>query len=187
MLPEISVDMTLQQFLQLDIYQADDLVKAALNYVQRTIDNRGTVFISDLWLRLECLDGQCLLKNLIVTIAANPLQKPTIILDSDDEFVSIYTDFFFTPGENNVKTMSMRSRWLSATLPMWESLPISLAEAQNAFINYARQNIAQKYPRYRISINLSPQGWTADFYYTDPETTRATADETLEILFENQP
>ncbi len=186
MFPEISVNMPLDRFFQSDTYQSDDLVNAALNHVQGSIGNRGTAFIRDLWVRLECAAGQCLLRNMIVTIAANPLQKPVVILDSDDEFVSVDTDFFFDLPGNSVKTTSQRTRWLSAALPMWQNLPISLTEAQDVFINYAQQNLAQ-YPRYRIGISLSPQGWTANFYYTDPENTRAAADETLEIPFESQP
>jgi hypothetical protein len=187
MLPEISIDEPLHQFLQAETYQADALVRAALARAQTVIGDRGTVAVRSLSLALDCSAAQCALKYLIVSIAANPLRKPVVILDADDEFVSVDTDFFIDLLEGSVQTISHRSRWLSVDLPMWDDLPIGLTEAQDAFVNYAQQKLAERYPRYRIHISLTRHGWIAELHYTDPENQFAPADETLEIAFERKP
>ncbi len=187
MLPLISFESPLQQFLGSEHYTANDLVLAARNYAQQQIGDQGIAFVGDVLVKLACIGDQCVLEYVRSTIVANPFQKPPLILSPEDELVAIWTDFFFNISEETVETFSMRVRQVSVTLPPWEDLPISLASAQQAFISHVQQTFVKDHPHYRMTLSLSRQGWTANFYYTDPENTRAAADETLEIPFESQP
>jgi hypothetical protein len=155
-LPEVSIEQSVQAFVGKDTYSAHELVVAAREAVATQVSRIGTARIGRASADYTCSGDICSLQRMTVDVTVVrdkhcPNDRPV----STEVLVSVSEDFVRAKGYSDSMS-DLSHNWEDIRVPIDEALNIALKEARSGFV--------KSYPQFSLSIHSEMIASTAKYW-----------------------